>query len=89
MSSSSTKTHPLTTTDVDELQRWLVSDNDEFVRDNLGIRVLQEILLVIQESLQLLRQSPLAIFVIGLECLELRLDTLLKDFETIRSELEV
>jgi hypothetical protein len=75
--------YPLTTTDVNELQRWLMSDNNKLVRDDLGIRMLQEDLLIIQESLQLLCQSPLAILVVSLERFELRLDTLLKDFEAI------
>jgi hypothetical protein len=71
------------TSNVNELQRWLMPDNDKLVGDDFGIRVLQEVLLIIQESFQLLRQSPLAIFVVSLERFELRLDTLLKDFEAI------
>jgi hypothetical protein len=76
MSRSFTKSHPLTSTDINELQRWLVSDNDKLVGDDFGIRVLQEVFLIVQESFQLLRQSPLAEPVVGLECFELRLDTL-------------
>jgi hypothetical protein len=83
MSGSSTEPHPLMTTDVNELQRRLMSDDDKLVGDYFGIRVLQEVLLIIQESFQLLRQSPRAVFVVSLERFELRLDTLLKDFEAI------
>jgi hypothetical protein len=81
--STSSPLNSLVTSNVNELQRWLMPDNDKLVGDDFGIRVLQEVLLIIQESFQLLRQSPLAIFVVSLERFELRLDTLLKDFEAI------
>jgi hypothetical protein len=66
-----------------------MSNNDKFVGDDLGIRMLQEVLLIIKELLQLLRKSPLPILVIGLERLELRLDALLQDLQAIRGELIV